>query len=328
MKRIIATFKISLFIIALLIYPSMVFALPDNLLLDENHGGDGSAWGNKHCDSCHLLNFIHQKTTVTLRNIVREKSYASCSGCHGNNGTDNKRQCIICHNSSDLPYASRQSGDNSHNFINPDQSSENLSLNDTNCLTCHSASNMNGVFELNIDLTLFKDKYGHKSVYKQSSEFCLACHNRDHQQAGFEMSQENYRDPLIAMEDNYHFIDKHGIAKGSGQRTYSGLRADYNYPAIVACTDCHAMHGTHNDKLIIANAYHGASGLSSQIKDQDISIKSRNGQFAQLCVICHDMDFLVEDADIDTGNSLRGVHQASGLCLECHRHGMAVQTGL
>jgi len=260
---------------------------------------------------------------------VQQKGYASCSGCHGNNGTNASRPCILCHNSNDLPYDSKQKGDKSHNFSDSKQEpTASSALTDENCLICHEASNMNGIFELNRDLSSFQQQKGQTVVYKHSNDFCLSCHNRDDQISGFEMSTQNYRDPLIAMQDNYHFIDKHGAEKGSGQRSYSGLRDHYSYPVIVACTDCHAMHGTHNDKLIIANAYNGATRLSRLIKDQNISINTDNGEYAQLCVTCHAMDNIIEQGDIDTGNGLSGVHQANGSCLDCHRHGMAVQTGL
>jgi len=317
-----------LFTMLILTQQVRAFSLPDDILLDRNHGGDGSAWGIERCDSCHLLNFIHENSQDRLRNLVQDKGYGSCAGCHGNNGTAIQRQCITCHNASTLPYASRQQGHKSHNFTNSSESNEDLPLSDANCLTCHDAANMDGVFDINVDLTVFTDQYGYQSAYRHSSDFCLACHNRDHQQAGFEMPGNDYRDPLIAMQDNYSFIDKHGVSKGNGQRTYSGLRADYTYPAVLDCSDCHAMHGTHNEKLIIGNAFNGASRLSAQLKNQNINIDANDGAYAQLCVVCHGMDDLVEDGAIDTGNGLSGVHKAAGSCLDCHRHGMAVQTGL
>jgi len=306
--------------------PVGAFSLPENILLDKSHGGDGSAWGIERCDSCHLLNFIHDNTQPKLRHLVRDKGYDTCAGCHGDNGTQTHRQCISCHNDNDLPYASKQKGHLSHNFI---RSSGLLTeLSDANCLSCHDASNMDGVFDINVDLRRFEDQFGQSAAYKNGSEFCLACHNRDHQQEGFEIVARNYRDGLVAMQDNYTFIDKHGLSKGSGQRTYSGLRDDYRYPAIVECSDCHAMHGTENENLIISNVFNGASRLSRQEKNQDISIQANDGAYAQLCVVCHTMEELVEEGDMDTGNGLSGVHKASGSCIDCHRHGMAVQTGL
>lgn len=301
-------------------------ALPDSLLMNNNHGGDGSAWGNSQCASCHLLAYIHANTNPQLKNLVKEKGYASCAGCHGDNGTHAQRECLLCHNENNLASVAQQVGDKTHNFSAHGSSTSNLT--DSQCITCHYDANMDGDFTANVDLTHFNNQYGIQSDYKHKNDFCLACHNKDHQQVGFTIDTSNYRDPLVAMEDNYHFIDMHGSKKGSGERTYSGLRAGYHYASVVACTDCHAMHGTHNEQLIIDNTHEGLSRLSTQVKDQGLSINTDNGEYAQLCVTCHTMDRLIEDSELDTGNGLNGVHQANGSCVECHRHGMAVQTGL
>ena len=303
-------------------------ALPDSLIINNNHGGDGSAWANPQCASCHLLEHIHANTSPEVKNLVKEKGYASCAGCHGDNGTHAQRECILCHNENNLTSVAQQAGDKTHNFTSHDSNPSTSNLKDSQCVTCHNDSNMDGNFTANADLTHFSNQYGSQSDYQHSNDFCLACHNKDHQQAGFTMDTSNYRDPLVAMEDNYHFVDMHGIKKGSGQRTYSGLREGYHYSSVLACTDCHAMHGTHNEQLIIDNTYEGLSRLSRQVKDQGLSINTHNGEYAQLCVTCHNMDQLIEEGELDTGNGLSGVHQASGSCLECHRHGMAVQTGL
>jgi len=90
--------QILIFSLLLLMQYASAFSLPDDILLDRGHGGDGSAWGMSRCDSCHLLNFIHDKTQAKLRKLVRDKGYASCSGCHGDNGTHllNPHRCV-CH---------------------------------------------------------------------------------------------------------------------------------------------------------------------------------------------------------------------------------------
>lgn len=300
----------------------------DSLQLDATHGGDGSAWGLTNCDSCHLLNFIHDNTQAKLRELVQEKEYASCSGCHGSNGTEQKRVCVMCHNDDDLPYASHQSGSNSHHFQSLSNGQSAPTLTDQQCLTCHEDSDMDSVFDINQDLTRFYHPDGYQMSYKNESEFCLACHNRDYQPQGFEISGKDYRDPLLAMADNYAFIDKHGRVAGSGQRTYSGLREGYKYGEQLACTECHAMHGTDNAKLIIDNIYNGAWGLSKTLKQQNISVQTHAGNDAQLCVLCHVSEQALEQSHLDTGNGLKGVHQVQGSCLTCHRHGMAVQTGL
>jgi len=312
-----------LFLILILTFQSVsAYSLPDDIVLDKSHGGDGSAWGISHCDSCHLLNFIHADANPKVKTLTRDKGYSTCSGCHGSNGTGQKRVCVSCHNQSDLPYASHQSGSYQHNFI---ADNTDIPLTDMDCLTCHRNSNMDGAWDINVDLSRFNKL---DQPYRFESDFCLACHNRDRQQSGYEIPGKDYRDPLVAMPDNFSAIDKHGLSVGSGQRTYAGLRPGYRYGMVLECSECHAMHGTENEKLIISNAYHGASRLAMAIKQQDIAINTQGGQYAQFCVICHQMENLVEEGVLDTGNGLYGVHQADGPCIECHRHGMAVQTGL
>ena len=42
----------------------------------------GSAWGKEECAICHVRNLIHDDAPV-IRNIVRQKGYDTCTGCHG-----------------------------------------------------------------------------------------------------------------------------------------------------------------------------------------------------------------------------------------------------
>ncbi len=293
-----------------------------NLLVNSSHGGEQAAWGLADCDACHALNFIHREAD-SIRQIVQTTGYASCSGCHGSNGTARPRQCVICHNNDDLPLSPVQTGIHSHNF-NTDSSS---ALQDSQCITCHLASDMNGEFNINRDLTRLADAGQLYLPYASTSEFCLRCHNRDHQQTGFQITAE-YDDPLIAMEDNHRYIDKHGEISGNGERSYSGLRNNYQYDSLVACTDCHAMHGTNNQGLVIDSSEKGLSRLSPEIKNLSYPINTSDGDYSQLCVICHQMEFTLDAGDLDAGNGLRGVHEINGDCRICHRHGEAVQAGM
>ena len=294
------------------------------LLLTPRHGGNGSAWGLPHCESCHVISFIHQDAPK-IREIVRDKGYRTCTGCHGGNGTETPRECGVCHNPDSLPTAPILSGEENHNFAVGSVSS----LEDNQCLTCHIASDMDGNFEVNTDLTVFPNRFGNKTEYRNTSEFCIRCHNRDHQQPGSEITGSSFRDPLIAMDDNYHFIDIHSLPKGTGERTYSGMRdPGYRYGTIVDCTDCHTMHGTHNDLLIIDRSDKGAFKLDPALRLQPVEVNVDNGDYSQLCVLCHKMDVIVEDGGANTGNGLDGVHEVGTDCRVCHTHGRAVQVGL
>lgn len=295
------------------------------ILLTPRHGGDGSAWGLKECDACHVMNQIHQRADV-IRGIVKQKGFDTCTGCHGDNGAKSVvRRCNICHNPKDLPTSPILTGEKNHSFT----AGLVQKMSDQDCIICHQASDMDGQFEAGTDLTQLANAQKIKAPFRYGSEFCLSCHNRDHQLPEFPIRGHDYRHPLIAMEDNFNFIDIHGKPKGSGKRTYAGLREGYQYGTIVECTDCHAMHGTHNDKLIIDRTDAGTSRLMPSIRDLPVSIHVSNGDYSQLCVSCHKMhDIRVEDADIDTGNGLSGVHKVGADCRQCHTHGQAVQVGL
>ena len=294
-----------------------------DLLLDTSHGGGGAAWGLENCDACHAIAVIHQNEDG-IREIVKDKGHDTCAGCHGSNGTDAQRQCIICHNDKDLPDAPIQSGSHKHDFV----ANADLALQDKQCLDCHYASDMDGVFEINRDLTRYPDANGINSPYASGADFCLRCHNRDHQQTDFPISDKAFDDPLIAIEDTYTLVDKHGEVDSAGAGTYAGLRADYIYGSRVECTDCHAMHGTDNIKLFIDQSDKGSSKLDPVIRDLPHPVQISGDDYSQLCVLCHDMETLQDQGDVDTGNGLSGVHITGSSCIECHSHGEAVQAGL
>ena len=113
----------------------------NQILLTPNHGDDGSAWGQTECISCHVKRNIHNtEAGKPIRDIVLETGYASCTGCHGTNGTTAKRECVICHNDDLLPKNPIMQNKKNHNFsVNKDNA-----LTDQNCLDCHDRSDMDG----------------------------------------------------------------------------------------------------------------------------------------------------------------------------------------
>jgi hypothetical protein len=299
---------------------------PGGLLLNETHGDGGGAWGVEACDACHALSVIHENSSKEVREMVRDKGYDTCTGCHGSNGTQAGRQCLICHNERDLPGYPYLDGRHSHGFSDI----VDAELSDDDCLVCHRYSDMNGVFDLNLDLSRFADANGQFSDYLAEAEFCLRCHNRDHQQPGYDIIGDGYDDPLIALEDDYRYIDYHGWRDGSGQGTYYGLRDHYRYPQLVDCGDCHAMHGSANSKLIIDRSDKGAGELDgADLSGAPYRIDiGDQGDYSQLCVICHQMTLVSDEGDVATGNGLSGVHLVGDDCRPCHTHGEASQAGL
>ena len=289
-----------------------------SLLLDPGHGGGGAAWGLQECAACHPLNRLHRGAD-SIRGIVERKGYETCTGCHGDNGSGAPRACLICHNTAELPTAPRSGGAHRHELQG--------AFGNSACITCHRESDMNGVFSAERDLTPLPDAHGGFEPYYSVSDFCLRCHNRNHQLPGFEITANGFRDPLTAMEDNERFVDVHGRRPG-GSGTYSGLRPGYRYPARVACSDCHAMHGTDNPGLLIDSSAKGVSLLDPDLRQADIPVWVGEGDYAELCVLCHRMEQELEDGGLTTGNGLSGVHRAAGDCRPCHGHGQAGQAGL
>ncbi len=293
-----------------------------SLLLTPEHGEAGSAWGLSTCEDCHVLSAIHQRTTEKTRTLVTEKGHASCGGCHGDNGAGVPRPCTLCHNAADLPGQPALEGLDSHNF----QALTPGALNDGHCPVCHAGSDMNGVWNRQVDLTRFVAGNGVAGSYGSASDFCLRCHNADHPIDGFTLADGDPEHPLAAMETYYQHIDYHGWQDGTGARTYSGLRPGYRYGSRVACTDCHAMHGTNNSFLLLDRSDKGAKRLTDS--DTVRSVTIADGDYSQLCVLCHRMTTILESGGVDTGNGLSGVHETGSDCRPCHSHGQAVQVGL
>lgn len=296
-----------------------------NLLLTPSHG-DGTAWGKKKCNSCHFLQSMH-KTVPNIKAIVDKKKFGTCTGCHGTNGTKAARECLICHNIKDLPVNPIRTGKHRHDF----NLKKDLPTTSAQCVICHNASDMDGQFEVRQDLSVLNDKEVGTQPYADVNQFCLRCHNRDHQQKKQPIKNAGKRDQSIAAEDDFYHIDKHGVVDGLADGIYNGLRSGkYVYKSIVDCVDCHTMHGTTNNSLIIDDSRKGAFLLDQDIRNTPYKVEIfDNSDYSQLCVLCHDMKTVLHGGDTDTGNGLSGVHFNFGNeCVTCHRHGERIQKGL
>jgi hypothetical protein len=293
------------------------------LLLTETHGFGGVGWGKVECESCHAMNRIHLKAQPNIKKIVEEVGFNSCMGCHGQNGTNGVRECAICHNEQKLPASPSLQGIEKHDF----KVANTLPLDDQSCVICHYSSDMDGKLEADIDLSHFSPD---GVANKDEVDFCLKCHNKTHQQPGHEMSPRFPNDPLVAIEEQYSNIEKHGFVEGTKEGIYTGLRSGgaYEYGKVVRCTDCHAMHGTHNPKLIIDRTNTGTSLLDPAIRELPVLINVSDGDYTQLCVTCHKMDKTVDEGGKDAGNGLAGVHAVGVNCSRCHAHTLVPQEGL
>lgn len=295
-----------------------------NLILTPNHGG-GEAWGKQNCSSCHALQRLHE-TVPDIKVLVDKKKFVTCTGCHGANGTKAERFCLVCHNGKDMPLSPLRSGKHRHDF----NLLKDFKTTSRQCVACHDASDMDGRFEVKQDVTLFKDAIVGNTPYDNGNDFCLRCHNRTHQQKKYPIVNAGKRDQSVAAEDDYRRIDAHGIRDGFGDGLYAGLRpGGYQYQSVVDCVDCHAMHGTANPGLIIDDSRKGAFLLEKSFRNTPFQVEVTDGDYSQLCVLCHNMSSVIDGGATDTGNGLSGVHFNFGTdCVSCHSHGEAVQKGL
>lgn len=226
-----------------------------HLALTKNHGG-GEGWGKAKCASCHALFRLHD-TVPKIKGLVEKTGFDSCAGCHGKNGASLKQECVICHNNSEMPGLPYRTGKHRHDF----SLLKTKPTTDEQCLGCHETSDMDGNFELNQDLTLFKDETGFKEPYTNISEFCVRCHTESNPNKKYPIKHAGRRDQALRAETDYRLIDKHGVKAGLGNgeqlgadaaALYYGLRKEnYSYQSVVECVDCHAMHGTNNASNLI-----------------------------------------------------------------------------
>ena len=295
-----------------------------NLQLDSTHG-NGEAWGKSKCSSCHVLSRLH-RSVPNIKAIVDQKKFATCTGCHGSNGTRAERQCIVCHNENDLPQSPVRGGRHRHDF----NSKKDLKTTSQQCVVCHQASDMDGRFEWDRDLTQFDDSLVGKQSYSNTSEFCLRCHNDSHQQKKWPIKHAGQRDQSKRAEDHYRNTDAHGVRDGNADGLYHGLRAGrYAYQTVVDCVDCHTLHGTKNPSLLIENSRQGVLLLDEAFRKQNWAVDVVGEDVSDLCVLCHEMKTVIDGGDTPTRNGLSGVHFNEGTnCLTCHNHGEEANKGL
>lgn len=313
------------------LFAGVVSQAGGNLLVDRSHG-DGEAWGKSKCSSCHVLRRMHQGVPK-IKAVVDKRGFSTCTGCHGSNGTKATRQCITCHNGKDMPLNPLRGGIHRHDF----NTLKDLKTSSKQCAVCHENSDMDGSFEVEKDLTMFDDAIVGRQPYRNVSEFCLRCHNDDHQQKAWPIKHATSRDQAMRGEDHYKKIDAHGLRNGDGNGWYSGLRAGtYVYKSIVDCSDCHTMHGSKNPNLIIEDSRQGLFKLDPSIRDQALKIQVDGvkpqidkGDYRDLCVSCHNMTEISDGGDQPAPNGLNGVHTDQGTdCVSCHSHGESTQKGL
>ncbi|MFU8819794.1 MAG: hypothetical protein ACNA74_08755 [Desulfurivibrio sp.] len=277
---------------------------------------------------------------VSLENLaatIGSEAQRSCLACHDTNGLDSAglRECLICHGSEAIiPGAGMFGGQHAHTITNPG----GPALGDADCVICHNRSDMNGVFELNVDLSSFAG-----AAYGSINDFCLACHDFDGATLdGIEVILPpplrfpepqgpqfgDLRQTFLGIgttEERRATADIHGFRAGSNPEDKppvsgepNSYRPGYGVDMMLACTDCHLVHSSANHYLI-TNTGASASQLAADDPTRNAGVAVSERNFEQLCAVCH-----TNPAGPDLGNGLRGsLHGAGypGDCVSCHYHG-------
>ncbi|MGD9807943.1 MAG: hypothetical protein AB7E76_07100 [Deferribacterales bacterium] len=292
------------------------------LLEPDDHAG-GYGWENDKCFLCHpvvQLQDIHSFSEPLGDSFAKvgDDDIGACLYCHGSNGlsgiTADTYQCVTCHqNSSIVSKAGMFSGHNMHDLDHDGQ------ISNSDCVICHSFSDMNGVMDLSIDLT------AGGTAYNDTNDFCLACHDGN---GAFGVTP-----PALSVETEVNNIyatymgvgdtaaaqkltaDIHGIKDGNGQ-SFADFRGLYAANTTVSCLSCHQVHSSDNEYLITE------SGESADLADEaalNAHVSVIDSDFSELCALCH-----ATAGGGDTANGLTEVVHTSTYssnCISCHYHG-------
>lgn len=286
------------------------------------HGG-GIGWGNDKCYLCHPipeLKDIHKfsPTLGTSFTKLSDSDTGVCLYCHGTNGLTNitadTYQCTVCHkNSSIVSSADMFDGSNMHD-VNGDGT-----LNNADCIKCHSFSDMNGTMDVNVDLSKST------ATYTDATDFCLTCHDGN---GGFgitppvltyDTDTTNIFDSFVGVgsttTEMQSTADIHGHGIGATP-AFGEFRGSYSNNMVVPCLSCHKVHTSNNVYLITE------SGSTATLADADAkaaSVSVTDNNFTQLCAVCHRS---ADGAPTDNGlQEVTHTSTSSSTCTNCHYHG-------
>lgn len=333
--------------------PSGAVSAP--LLRNSSQHAEGQGWRRTDCFICHplvKLADIHKRRPAVANslNALGVNAVQACMACHDTNGLSAEeggiRRCLICHGDADVWSKTASSlAVSSGDFQKTNQHDITGSgtLNDAACITCHAWSDMNGVFDLSVDLTNFGTSYA------AVNDFCLSCHDVNGA-AGIvppSLASNPYLDPARTIftdisrtflgsgateADRKSTADIHGFADG-GPQLFAFFRTGYSNGMVLQCTECHFVHSSVNPYLITETGNNplftpaGILGVAPRLDPSDpdyaavtqAQVRVTTNRFNQLCAVCH-----TNPAGDDAGNGLKEVaHRGFTLtdCTDCHYHG-------
>lgn len=300
----------------------------------ESHKG---GYEETNCFTCHpteKLDRAHRYNSNLAKSFqsLNTSDTGVCFYCHGNNGiaeseiTLESYKCTFCHaNPSIVASANLFDGHMQAHAFNGSGAYTN-----SDCMTCHKFSDMDGNIRYDIDFT----KSG--TTYASSTEFCLYCHDGS---GAFgiepigELKFDNDPD-FNSIFDTYKGLggqaitaDIHGAKDGRtgvGQ-PFGEFRGNYTDSMEVPCLACHEVH-TSDNSYMITRFGDSAELADDAARNAEVSVQGNN--FTQLCALCH-----MTPNGAATDNGLTEVTHGSGYnsnCTNCHYHGAGYgdKTGL
>lgn len=285
----------------------------------------------KNCFVCHSGNTLEKAHNYNTKLAKSFDSLSSsdtgvCLYCHGKNNivekpSDESYKCTFCHaNPKIVASATLFDGHMQAHAFNGSGK-----LNNSDCMTCHEFSDMDGKIRFDIDFVSDRFTETPLDTAKASSDFCLYCHSNIGAlgQKPAKPQFDNDTD-VHSISDTYKGIggqaitaDIHGVKDGKGQ-SFGDFRpgSTYSVGMEVSCLSCHEVHSSTNNYMITR------SGDSARLADdvaQNASVAVHGNNFTELCALCH-----YTPGGIPTDNGLVEVRHGSEYdsdCTKCHYHG-------
>jgi predicted CXXCH cytochrome family protein len=293
------------------------------LTVDSHKGGNEQ----RNCFVCHSGKTLRDKHEYNkkLANSFNflgqsETDTGVCLYCHGENNvieviTDDSYKCTFCHaNPKIVASATLFDGHMQAHAFNGSGK-----LNNSDCMTCHEFSDMDGNIRYDIDFT----KSG--TTYASSTEFCLYCHDGSgafgiapSNELKFDADFTNIHDTYKGLGGNAFTADIHGAKDGRtglGQ-PFGEFRGTYEGSMEISCLSCHEVH-TSTNSYMITRFGDSAELADDTARNAQVSVHGNN--FTELCALCH-----YTPGGIPTDNGLVEVRHGSEYdsdCTKCHYHG-------
>jgi hypothetical protein len=297
------------------------------LVEPSDHGG-GRGWQRKDCYLCHHIEEVEDihEYNSKLSDSFGYSDTGVCLYCHGTNGlanvTADTYKCLTCHADSRVVDSHAMfGGKNMHDFDGDGK------IGNSDCVVCHSWSDMNGTADINVDFS----KSG--SAYADTNAFCLNCHDGNGA-FGIMPPVLIFDKEVTNIYSTYKGIgatagemkstsDIHGSKVGRDTNRFGSFRGSYTMDMEVPCLSCHQVHSSDNPYLITES---GKTAVNADAAAKNAKVSVTESNLTELCVVCH-----MNPAGADSTNGLKEVVHTSTYssdCTNCHFHGAGHGTSI